>query len=101
MDLDAIGLTEPTVGWRHWCYENEDYLPERLDSLLNSIEDEIEEFWNQEKSWPPQKMEGTGLCAIETRAHPGLPPLGQDRVPRVGVPAPTASEGFGPQMRRW
>ncbi|CAK0833914.1 unnamed protein product, partial [Prorocentrum cordatum] len=76
MDLDAIGLTEPTVGWRHWCYENEDYLPERLDSLLNSIEDEIEEFWNQEKSWPPQKMEGTGLCAIETRVHPVLPPLG-------------------------
>eukprot|EP00959_Pyramimonas_sp_CCMP1952_P449201 9405680-Pyramimonas_sp.AAC.1 len=56
---------------------------------------------NQEKSWPPQKMEGTGPCAIETRVHPGLPPLGQDRVPRVGAPAPTASEGFGPQMRRW
>eukprot|EP00959_Pyramimonas_sp_CCMP1952_P243980 5099956-Pyramimonas_sp.AAC.1 len=44
-DPDAMGLTEPTRGWRQWCRQNEDHLPERLDSLLNVIEDEIEEFW--------------------------------------------------------
>eukprot|EP00959_Pyramimonas_sp_CCMP1952_P035419 742126-Pyramimonas_sp.AAC.1 len=45
MGPDAMGLKEPSVGWRQWCRENGDYLPERLDSLLNVIEDEIGEFW--------------------------------------------------------
>eukprot|EP00959_Pyramimonas_sp_CCMP1952_P087890 1839049-Pyramimonas_sp.AAC.1 len=39
-------------------------------------------------------MEETGLFTVETRIHPGLPPLGQNREPRVGVPAPTASVGI-------
>eukprot|EP00959_Pyramimonas_sp_CCMP1952_P242232 5063231-Pyramimonas_sp.AAC.1 len=94
-DHDAIGLTEPTVGWRQRCYENEDYLPERLDCLLNAIEDKIEEFWKPREELAAPEDAGTGLCAIETRVHPGLPPLGQDRVPQVGVPAPKASEGLG------
>eukprot|EP00959_Pyramimonas_sp_CCMP1952_P151354 3166772-Pyramimonas_sp.AAC.1 len=30
-DPDAMGLPEPTGGWRQWCRQNEDHLPERLD----------------------------------------------------------------------
>eukprot|EP00959_Pyramimonas_sp_CCMP1952_P289887 6062821-Pyramimonas_sp.AAC.1 len=56
---------------------------------------------DQEKSWPPQKMEGTGPFAVETRAHPELPPLGQNRVPRVGVPVCAHDPDLGDASETW
>eukprot|EP00959_Pyramimonas_sp_CCMP1952_P034011 713213-Pyramimonas_sp.AAC.1 len=54
-----------------------------------------------EKNGPPQRKVGTGQSAIKKRVYPVPPPIGRHRVLMAGVPAPPASGGFGPQMRRW